>query len=148
MLDGFWIKVAHVPLSSALLCCQAASISMLRINGQNPPLLRPATSQSETDIVRKPEGCSWYVFRQAHPLMQNADDRNDLAGSSVDDDVRADEIKPMRFRQLVGLVADVGMLADEIKGFFEFVSIDDELILAPRFAGVPQNVDEILLRNR
>jgi hypothetical protein len=40
--------------------------------------------------------------------MQNADDRNDLAGSSV----------------------------------------DDELIVAPRFAGVPQNVDEILSRDR
>ena len=62
--------------------------------------------------------------------MRNADDRNDLAGSSVDDDVRADEIKPMRFRQLVGLVADVGMLTDEIKGFFQFVSIDDESSIA------------------
>jgi hypothetical protein len=54
----------------------------------------------------------------------------------------------MRFRQLVGLVANLGMLADNIKGFFQFVSIDDELILAPLFAGVPQNVDEILLRKR
>jgi hypothetical protein len=54
----------------------------------------------------------------------------------------------MRLRQLVGLVADLGMLADDIKGFFQFVSMDDELILAPRFVGVPQNADEILLRKR
>jgi len=37
---------------------------------------------------------------------------------------------------------------DNIKGFCQFVSIDDELILAPLFAGVPQNADEILLRKR
>ena len=80
--------------------------------------------------------------------MQNADDRNDLAESSVNDDVRADEIEPMRFRQLDCLVAELGMLADDIKGFLQFVLIDDELILAPCFAGVPQNVDEILLRKR
>ena len=80
--------------------------------------------------------------------MQNADERNHLAASSVDDYVRADEINPMRFRQFVALVADVRMLADEIKGLLQLVSILDELIASPRFAGVPQNVDEIVSRNR
>jgi hypothetical protein len=80
--------------------------------------------------------------------MQNADNGDYLDCGSVDDDVRADEIKPVGLGQLVGLVADVGMLADEIKGFPELGPIHDELILAPGFAGVPQNVDEILLRKR
>ena len=86
------------------------------------------------------------IVRQAHTLVQDAEDADRAVLHAVDDHMPADRIDAVRAGQVGVCMAD-GQIAS--KGFerrSKLVAIDRDLLLAPALACVEQDVFDILFR--
>ena len=78
--------------------------------------------------------------------MQDPDDPDALAIHAVHDDVNPNQTRTMRRRQVGALLADLRVVGDLLQCSVKLVAIDQQLLRAPAAGGVPENIDEVLLR--
>ena len=83
---------------------------------------------------------------QTHALVQDAHDADTVGIAAIDDDVNANQIRPMRLRQVVAAMAQLRVVADRLERVVDLVAIGQKRVLAPGLAGETQDVDEVLAR--
>ena len=84
------------------------------------------------------------MIGQAHPLVQDAHDADAVSADAVDVDVRTDQVGQVSRGQIAPPVAELRVLADRLERVVDLVAVGQQLRLTLGFAGLAQDVDEIL----
>ncbi len=86
------------------------------------------------------------VSGQAHALMQDAHYSNIIGPNPIHDYMRANQPSAVCHRQIIPYLAEMRIMPNGLQGRIDLVAIDQQLRFTPFFAGIAQNVDEILPR--
>lgn len=81
---------------------------------------------------------------QLHPLVQDAHNADATVIKAVHHDMRADEIGEVRGWEVAAVLAALRIAADGLQRAVDLVLVGLQLPFASAFAGVPQNVNEVL----
>lgn len=86
--------------------------------------------------------------RQAHALVQDADDANEVMQYPIDNHVRANRIDAVRLGQIGVTVPGVRVQANGFKRRVNQVAVNKDLGLSPVFARIAKDEREVPARAR
>lgn len=110
--------------------------------------------QQKPEIKQRRRCCTEAVFPrvasnsnvrgQTHSLMKDTNEADARVANAINDDVSADKVSQMRWRQIFAAMTRSRVVANSLQGLVDLVAIGNQLTLAPGFASVAENIDEIL----
>ena len=77
--------------------------------------------------------------------MQDTHDADGVGVRAVDDDMGADQVRQVGRGQVIAAMAKLRVVANRRQRVVDLVAVSQKLSLAPGFAGVAQDIDEILV---
>jgi len=78
--------------------------------------------------------------------MQDAHNANAVCVYAVDDDMGANQVRLVRWRQIIAAKTKFRCVADRLQRIVNLVAVNQKLTFPPGFTGVAQDIDKILSR--